>query len=110
MLKNITAWLKSNPTVRMDSRAFMACMFDLGVSSTEETLFRAVWNMATLPGQVGAATEAIVEAAEKPTVVVVAWHDRNNHVVSYKAALGVASRASNAVRHDIGRSFSRRFF
>ena len=110
MLKNVVAWLKSHPTVRMDERAYMACMFDLGVSSAEETLFRAAWNMATLPGQVGAATEALVEAAKKEEVAIVAWHDRNSHVLAYGAALGVARRAANAVRHDLGRSFSRRFF
>lgn len=110
MLKNITAWLKSNPTVRIDARAYMACMFDLGVSSAEETLFRAAWNMATLPGQVGAATEALIETAKKEEVAIVAWHDRNSHLIEYRRFIGTQSRASNAVRHDIGRSFSRRFF
>lgn len=110
MLKNIAAWLKSNPTVRIDARAYMACMFDLGISSAEETLFRAAWSMATMSGQAGAATEAIVESAKKEEVAIVEWHDRNSHVLAYGAALGVASRAAKAVRHDLGRMFSRRFF
>jgi len=105
MLKSVVAWLKSNPT-----GTFMACMFDLHVSSADETMFRAAWNMATMSGQAGAATEALIEAAEKEEVAIVAWHDRNSHVLAYGAALGVARRAASAVRHDLGRSFSRRFF
>lgn len=110
MLKNVIAWIKAHPTVRMDERAFMACMFDLGVSSAEETLFRAAWSMATLPSQAGAATEAVIEAAKKEEVAIVAWHDRNSHLIEYRRFIGIHSRASNAVRHDLGRSFSRRFF
>lgn len=110
MLKNVTAWVKAHQTTRMDSRAFMACMFDLGVSSADEAMFRAAWNLVTMPGQVGAATEAVVESVEKPVIVVVAWSDHNAHVVTYWAAVGVARRAACAVRHDLGRMFSRRFF
>lgn len=110
MLKNVIAWVKAHSDRRMDSHALMACMFDLGVSSADEALFRACWNLATLPGQAGTATEAVIEAAKKEEIAIVAWHDRDSHVVAYRVSLGVARRAANAVRHDIGRSFSRRFF
>ena len=110
MLKDVIAWINAHSDMRMDSHALMACMFDLRVSSADETMFRACWSLATVQGQAGTATEAVVEAAKKEEVAIVAWHDRNNHVLAYGAALGVASRAANAVRHDLGRSFSRRFF
>ena len=110
MLKSVTAWVQAHPNTRMDSLAFMACMFDLSISTVEETMFRACWNMATIPGQAGAATEAIREVAEKPAVVVIAWPDRNSHVVEFKRCLGVSLRMANAVRHDLGRMLSRRFF
>lgn len=110
MLKNVTDWVKARPDARMDSRAFMACMFDLRVSSADETLFRACWGMATLSGQVGAAAEAIPESPEKQAVAIVSWPDRNSHAIAYGAAVGAARRASDAIRHDLGRMFSRRFF
>lgn len=110
MLKNVTVWVKSRHDTRMDNRAFMACMFDLGVSSADEALFRACWNLATMPGQAGTATGAVIEAAKKEEVAIVAWYDRSSHVIEYRRFIGMQSRASGAVRHDIGRSFSRRFF
>lgn len=110
MLKNVTAWVQAHSDTRMDSRAFMACLFDLNISTAEEPMFRAAWNMATMTGQAGAVTEAIAEVADKESVSIVAWPDRNSHVIAYLAALGAARRAVSAVRHDLGRSFSRRFF
>ena len=110
MLENVKAWIVSHPGVRFDSRAFMACLFDLNISKAEETMFLACWNMVTIPGQVGAATAPINEATEKAVIVVVQWHDCNSHVITYHAAAGVARRFAGAVRHDLGRMFSRRFF
>lgn len=110
MLKNVIAWVEAHSDRRMDSHAFMACIFDLGVSSADETMFRACWNLATMPGQAGTATVAVIEAAKKEEVAIVAWYDRSSHVIEYHRFIGMQSRASGAVRHDIGRSFSRRFF
>ena len=110
MLKAVVAWVNAHQSVRIDGHAFMACMFELGISSADETMFRAAWNMATLPSQVGTATEAVVETAEKQAIAVVAWPDRSSHVVAYRAAVGVARRAAVAVRHDLGRASFRRFF
>ena len=111
MLKNVIAWIKAHFDMRLDSRAFMSCMFDLGVSSADETMFRACWNLATMPGQAGTATEAVVETV---TLAQAAAADSFvSHVTAFAAAraeLAAIERAANAVRHDIGRSFSRRFF
>lgn len=111
MLKNVTAWVQAHTDTRMDSRAFMACMFDLSVSSADETLFRAAWNMATMPGQVGAATEAVVETAEKQAAIVVdSFVSHVTQYVKHLATVYADRRAAVAVRHDLGRMFSRRFF
>lgn len=119
MLKKVTAWVKSHPGVRLDERAAMACAHAVGVNSHDETMFRAVWNMvqdfARLSAinesvYAGTAAEAVIETSEKPAIVVVAWPDCSAHVTTFRAALGVARRAAYAVRHDLGRMFSRRFF
>jgi hypothetical protein len=102
MLKNIAAWVNAHPETRMDSRAFMACMFDLSVSSSDETMFRAAWNMATMPGQVGAATVAVIETV---TLAKAAAADSFvSHVTAFAAAraeLATTERAAAAIRHDM---------
>lgn len=112
MLKNITAWINAHPETRMDSRAFMACMFDLKINSSDETMFRAAWNLATMPGQVGAATEAVVETVTLAQAAAAA-DSFVSHVTQYirhLATVYASQRAAVAVRHDLGRMFSRRFF
>ena len=102
MLKNVVAWVKAHQTTRMDSRAFMACMFDLGVSSADEAMFRAAWNLATMPGQAGAATVAVVETITLTQVSVA--DSFVSHMTAFAAAraeLAAIERAASAARHDM---------
>lgn len=116
----VTACINANPDTRMDERAAMQCAHAIGVNSSDETMFSACWNMALERARlaaingaeyVGAATEAVIETAEKKAAIVI--DSFVSHVTEYRkhrATVGAQRRAAVAVRHDLGRMFSRRFF